>query len=253
MAPAMTGMVFDIRELTVHDGPGIRTTIFLKGCLLRCAWCHNPEGLSPVPQLMHGASGERLVGRSYTSKELAQVLNGLSPLLRDIGGVTFSGGEPLMQAAFVADTISRLNNLHITLGTSGFASEQDFRLVTDQCDLILFDLKLMDSEAHLYWTGQDNGRILQNLHVLSEMETPFIIRIPLVPGVTDTDENLGAIAAHLRLLPRIPRVELLPYNRAAGAKYAACGLEWPPRYREDQPVNAHLELFRNLDVEASIL
>ena len=96
----MTGVVFDIRELTVHDGPGIRTTVFLKGCLLRCARRHNPEGLSSAPQLLRGALGDRLVGRSYTSKELAQALNGLTPLLRDIGGVTFSGGEPLMQAAF---------------------------------------------------------------------------------------------------------------------------------------------------------
>ena len=86
----------------------------------------------------------------------------------------------------MADTISRLDDLHVALGTSGFASEQDFRLVAHQCDLILFDLKLMDPEAHLRWTGQDNERILQNLRVLSEMETPFIIRIPLVPGVTDT-------------------------------------------------------------------
>src|SRR5512138_3457869 len=100
MAEAMTGVVFDIRELTVHDGPGIRTTVFLKGCPLRCAWCHNPEGLSPAPQILRSAAGERLAGRSYTSAELARLLNRQAPLLRDHGGVTFSGGEPLMQAAF---------------------------------------------------------------------------------------------------------------------------------------------------------
>lgn len=252
MAQGMTGVVFDIRELTVHDGPGIRTTVFLKGCLLRCAWCHNPEGLSSAPQRMRSATGDRLTGRNYTSEELARILNNLAPLL-GAGGVTFSGGEPLMQAAFVADTIGRLDHLHVALGTSGFASEQDFRLVAGQCDLVLFDLKLLDSEDHLRWTGQDNGRILQNLHVLAGMETPFIIRIPLVPGVTDTEKNLGAIATHLSLLPRKPRVELLPYNRAAGAKYAACDMEWHPHYREDRPVNTRLELFRNMDVEASLL
>ena len=123
----MTGVVFDIRELTVHDGPGLRTTVFLKGCPLRCAWCHNPEGLSPNPQILRSAAGERVAGRNYTSVELATILNRQAPLLRENGGVTFSGGEPLMQAAFVADTIDRLEELHVTLDTSGYAPEQDFR------------------------------------------------------------------------------------------------------------------------------
>src|SRR5512136_1023838 len=101
MAAAMTGVVFDIQELTVHDGPGLRTTVFLKGCPLRCAWCHNPEGLSPAPETLRSRAGERLAGRSYSSVELATLLNRQAPLLGDHGGVTFSGGEPLMQAAFV--------------------------------------------------------------------------------------------------------------------------------------------------------
>jgi pyruvate formate lyase activating enzyme len=226
MAAAMTGMVFDIRELTVHDGPGLRTTVFLKGCPLRCAWCHNPEGFSPTPQILRRAAGERVAGRNYTSRELASILNRQAPLLRDIGGVTFSGGEPLMQAAFVADTIDRLEDLHVTLDTSGCAPEEDFRLVAAQCDLVLFDLKLMDAEAHRRWTGRDNQSILRNLEVLAGLGRSFVIRVPLAPGVTDTDENLRAIAAHVSALPARPRVELLPYNRAAGGKYAACGLAW---------------------------
>jgi pyruvate formate lyase activating enzyme len=253
MAAAITGVVFDIRELTVHDGPGIRTTVFLKGCPMRCAWCHNPEGLSPAPQTLHSTAGQRLVGREYTSVELATILNRQAPLLRDIGGVTFSGGEPLMQAAFVADTIGQLEDLHVTLGTSGFASEDDFRLVAGRCDLVLFDLKLMDADAHCRWTGQRNEPILRNLAVLSTLETPFIVRVVLVPGVTDTDENLRAMADCLSRLPAQPRVELLPYNRAAGGKYAACGLEWHPPCNEDAPVNANLEPFQNLHVEASLL
>ena len=249
---AMTGVVFDIRELTVHDGPGLRTTVFLKGCPLRCAWCHNPEGLSLAPQILRSTSGERLVGRRYTSIELASLLNRQAPLLRD-GGVTFSGGEPLMQAAFVADTIDRLAGLHITLGTSGHASEEDFRLVTGKCDLVLFDLKLINSGAHCRWTGADNEPILRNLATLAELGTPFVIRVPLVPGVTDTDENLHAIASHVSVLRGRPRVELLPYNRAAGGKYAACGLEWRPAFDETALPNANLKLFQELDVEASLV
>ncbi len=253
MAAPITGRVFDIRELTVHEGPGLRTTVFLKGCPLRCAWCHNPEGLSPAPEILRGAAGERQVGRSYTSVELAALLNRQAPLLRDAGGVTFSGGEPLMQAAFVADTIARLEALHVTLDTSGYAPEADFRAAVRQCDLVLFDLKLMDADAHRRWTGADNELILRNLAALAALGTPFLIRVPLVPGVTDTDENLRAIAAHVRSLPGPPRVELLPYNRAAGGKYAACGLEWRPAYDQSVPARANLKPFQDLQVEASLV
>src|SRR5512136_3086013 len=157
-----TGLTFNLQQFSTEDGPGIRTTVFMKGCPLRCAWCHNPEGLSPAPQVMRSATGERLAGRSHTSAELATLLNRQAPLLRDNGGVTFSGGEPLMQASFVADTIDRLEGLHVTLGTSGHATEEDFQKVARRCDLVLFDLKLADPEAHRRWTGVDNGPILRN-------------------------------------------------------------------------------------------
>ncbi len=252
MTPPLTGVVFDLRELTVHDGPGIRTTVFLKGCPLRCAWCHNPEGLSPSPQTLQGTSGGRRVGQGYSSTELATLLNRQAPLLRDKGGITFSGGEPLMQAAFVAEVIDQLQGLHVTLDTSGYGTEEDFRLLAGKCDLVLFDLKLMDAEAHRRWTGVDNQPILRNLALLASMETGFVIRVPLVPGVTDTAENLRAMARQVSTLPRRPRVELLPYNRAAGGKYAACGLEWRPGFDETMAVQADLKPFQELNVEASM-
>ena len=253
MAAAVTGVVFDIRELTVHDGPGIRTTVFLKGCRLRCAWCHNPEGLSPEPGWMRSASGDRLVGQSYSSTELAAILNRQAPILREVGGVTFSGGEPLMQADFVAETIDQLDGLHVTLGTSGFASEEDFRRVVRRCDLVLFDLKLMNPEAHLRWTGQANDCILKNLSLLNESTTPFVIRVPLIPGITDTDENMNAVVVHVKMLSRCPRVELMPYNPAAGGKYAACGLEWRPGFDETRPVDDHLETFSKNGIQAWLI
>lgn len=249
----MKGMVFDIRELTIHDGPGVRTTVFLKGCPLRCAWCHNPEGLSPTPQVMRGATGQRRVGTSYTSADLAAILNRQAPLLQEIGGVTFSGGEPLMQAAFVADTIARLKDLHVTLDTSGYAPQDDFLMVVRQCDLVLFDLKLMDAEVHRHWTGCDNQPILRNLAALVAAKIPLVVRVPLIPGVTDSDENLRAIAVHVSSLPEPPRVELLPYNRAAGGKYAASDVPWRPAYDEDAPLRANLEPFESLKLQASLL
>ncbi len=252
MAAPMTGLVFDIRELTIHDGPGLRTTVFLKGCPLRCAWCHNPEALSPAPQVLRSATGERLVGRTYTSSELASLLNRQAPLLRGHGGVTFSGGEPLFQAAFVADTIDRLQDLQVTLDTSGYASTEDFYRVVAKCDFVLFDLKLIDPEAHRRWTGADNEPILRNLATLGELGIPFIIRVPLVPGVTDTDDNLRAVARRVSTLPHRPRLELLPYNRAAGGKYAACGLDWRPGFDESVASEPKLNLFHEFNLEASL-
>jgi pyruvate formate lyase activating enzyme len=253
MAAAVKGVVFDIRELTVHDGSGIRTTVFLKGCALRCAWCHNPEGLWAEPEMLRSASGERWVGQVYSSTELAAVLNRQAPLLRQVGGVTFSGGEPLVQAAFVAETIDQLEGVHVTLGTSGFAPEGDFRLVLRRCNLVLFDLKLMDATAHARWTGQDNQPILHNLDILDASGVPYTIRVPLVPGVTDTDENLRAMASRVKQLAGGPKVELLPYNPAAGAKYAACGLEWRPDFDERKPVNPGLSHFLDQGIEATQL
>ena len=246
----MSGVVFDIREMSIHDGPGIRTTVFLKGCPLRCAWCHNPEGLASAPQILRGANGERVAGRRYTSDELAGLLNRQASLLRENGGITFSGGEPLMQAEFVAEIIDRLEDLHVTLDTSGYASEEEFRLVAAKCDLVLFDLKLVDAAAHRHWTGADNAPILRNLAALTGSGTPFIIRVPLVPGVTDTDENLRSLAYRVSVLPGHPHVELLPYNRAAGGKYAACDLDWRPAFDESVAPNAKLKVFQEFNVEA---
>ena len=242
MKASVTGVVFDIRELTIHDGPGLRTTVFLKGCPLRCAWCHNPEGRSREPQVLHGPNGDRVAGRSYRADELANLLNRQAPLLID-GGVSFSGGEPLMQADFLEGVLERLEGLHVVLGTTGFAPAEDFLRVVRRCNLVLFDLKLIEPEAHLRWTGAHNQYDPGQPARLADLGVAYLIRAPLVPGVTDTEANLRAIARHVRELPGRPRVELLPYNRAAGGKYAACGLEWRPDYDETVPCRTDLRPF----------
>ena len=292
-----TGIVFDIRKFSIHDGPGIRTTVFFKGCPLRCSWCHNPESQSSKPEQVYWeercikcqaciaacpqnaihwdgnriitdagkcvlsgacvescyAEARQIAGHAMTvAQVMSEIKADLAFFDQSGGGVTFSGGEPLMQAAFLAETIERLEDLHVTLDTSGYAPAEDFRLVAGRCDLVLFDLKLMDPEAHRRWTGVDNEPILRNLAELAGLGTPFVIRVPLVPGVTETTENLGAIARRVSALPGPPRVELLPYNRAAGGKYAACGLEWKSAYNEDAPINANLNPFEDLNVEASL-
>jgi pyruvate formate lyase activating enzyme len=247
------GIVFDVREFTVHDGPGIRTTVFLKGCPLRCTWCHNPEGLQMAPQVMRSTAGERLVGRGYEAEELAAILVGQADVLRlNGGGVTFSGGEPLMQAGFVAEVIDRLGGMHVVLDTSGFADAEDFSRVVERTDLVYFDLKLIDGEAHRRWTGQDNGPILRNLALLEQLARPFVARVPLVPGVTDTEDNLAAVASALALTPTLVEVQLLPYNRAAGGKYAACGMTFEPGFDEEREPNIDLGPFRREGIRVRV-
>lgn len=250
----LTGVVFDIKEFAVHDGPGVRVTVFLKGCSLRCSWCHNPEGLSPKPQLMHGSAGKRMAGQVFTSAELAARLNSQADLLRAAeGGVTFSGGEPLAQAAFLAEVIDHMSDLHVLLDTSGHAAEGDIRMVASRSDLVYFDLKLIDTVEHRRHTGDGNEGILRNLRALSTMKVPFVVRVPLIPGVTDTEENLTGIARTVKGLSGLQRVDLLPYNHAAGAKYAACGMTYQPTFEESRPLNAGMDIFKAAGVEARVV
>jgi pyruvate formate lyase activating enzyme len=242
-----TGIVFDIKEFAVHDGPGIRTTVFLKGCPLDCSWCHNPEGKSGQPQVMRSLAGERVAGRWFTSAELASRLNLQAEILKaNEGGVTFSGGEPLQQAEFLLEVISQLDGLHVLLDTSGFGSQARFYGLLERSDLVYFDLKLIDESLHRTHTGRSNRVILRNLRLLSRSGVPFVIRVPLIPGVTDTDENLQAIATTVHRLQGLQRVDLLPYNPVAGGKYAAAGMAFLPKYNPEQPVNRNTTFFEEL-------
>lgn len=247
------GIVFDIREFTIHDGPGIRTTVFLKGCPLRCAWCHNPEGQSRVPEIMRSPLGARLVGREYTSSDLAAIIRRQSTILSmNGGGVTFSGGEPLAQATFLIDVIGRLKGVHVLLDTSGFASEDDFKSVVSRCSMVYFDLKIIDPREHRRYTGLDNVQILRNLLLLSSLQIPYVIRVPLVPGVTDTHGNLESIAGSVKNLPGLVRVDLLPYNRAAGGKYSPLGKQFTTLFDENLPVNATRVPFEQAGIPVQI-
>ncbi len=250
----LEAVVFDIVELAVHDGPGIRTTVFMKGCLLSCSWCHNPEGLSVVPQVITTPVGDRVSGDIYTPEELAIILNKQAQILRaNEGGVTFSGGEPLLQAEFIIKVIDLLDDIHVIIDTSGYASEEDFRKVVEKSDLVLFDLKLIDEGLHLKYTNVSNKGILHNLTVMSTMNTPYIIRIPFIPGVTDRDENLSAIAEKIKHLPGLQRVELLSYNKTAGAKYKSAGLKFNPRFDEQQEVNMNTKIFEQAGLDVYVM
>ena len=157
-----------------------------------------------------------------------------------------------MQAEFVAEVIDLLSDVHILLDTSGYGSKHNFQKLVDRSDLVFFDLKLIDRVAHQHYTGCDNDLILNNLQILSASGKPFVIRVPLVPGVTDTDENLASIARTVCGLPGLVRVDLLPYNKAAGSKYQYAGMEFKPDYDETRPLNINTMLFEQSGVKVCV-
>lgn len=267
----MTGTVFDIKEFSIHDGPGPRVTVFLKGCPLRCLWCHNPEGLRREPQLLWKeslcvqcgrcrtpcdhpdckgldrcrhqctAGALTLAGSTWDVQSLAKKLRGYERMLSSMGGgITLSGGEPLYQPEFTAALLEALSGMHRAVQTSGYASESVFRRVLERTEYVMMDVKLADPGQHLRYTGVDNAPILRNLRILQESGKPHLLRTPLIPGITDTEENLKAIA---QLAGDSP-VELLSYNPFAGAKYAQLGMDYPlGEPGQADPVD--LSLFKN--------
>jgi len=250
------GTIFDIKEMAVHDGPGLRTTVFFKGCPLRCCWCHNPEGLSPEPQLMHNDTrclhcGRCLSpceheecqpfghclhvcpencltvsGRIVTSEKLAEELISSAEIMGDsFGGFTFSGGEPLYQPDFLLETAALLQDYHLCIETSGCTDSSTFLRILDVLDFVIMDIKLVDDALHRQYTGASNRVILSNFKLLQQSGIPHLIRTPLIPGITDTEENLSAISGLLGGAPW----EKLPYNQMAGAKYKLLDMEYPLR------------------------
>ncbi len=249
----MTGTIFDIKEMAVHDGPGIRTTVFFKGCPLRCVWCHNPEGLSFEPQLMYKdarcinckncqrecnhdecktfgrcihACPENCLeisGKKVTAKVLAEELKKSADVLGDdFGGFTFSGGEPLAQFEFLLELVEELKGYHLCIETSGYVSSEIFKSVINKLDFIIMDIKFADTDLHKKYTGVGNEQILKNFEILKDCGKPYIIRTPLIPNITDTKENLDVIKEIIGK----SEWEKLPYNAMAGAKYKMLGIEY---------------------------
>lgn len=221
----MKGRIFEIREFTLHDGPGPRTTVFLQGCPLRCRWCHNPEGL------------EFGGGREITDGEVAdEVLRTADFLVMSGGGVTLSGGEPLAQAEFASAVIERIRALEPRLThaieTSGFAVADDYRKVVSKADLVYQDIKFPDLDGYRRWTGVDATVIFENVKWLKSSRVPFIARVPCIPGVNDSRESKSAIARLIDGARNCRGVEFLPYNRLAGAKYAKLGRTYSPGFDE---------------------
>lgn len=244
----MEGMVFDIQRFSVHDGPGIRTTVFMKGCPLRCAWCHNPEGLDPRPQVQFIAEecigcgycqGSRVlenapkcpagalkqVGERYESRVLLEKVLADREFYGSDGGVTFSGGECLLQADFVAEMLRLIKAQGVTtaVDTCGCVPWGNLEKTLAFCDTYLYDIKCADAELHRRFTCRDNGLILDNLKKLARTGANIWIRVPVIPDFNDNEIQMDRIAA-IAAAANPKRVTLIPYHTLGKSKYATLGL-----------------------------
>ncbi len=237
----MNGIVFDIRRYAVHDGPGIRTTVFLKGCPLRCFWCHNPESQTPSIGFINkrrtlDGSEEWLatpVGREMTTDEvMKEIVRDRLYYEESKGGVTFSGGEPLMQHRFLLELLQLCHEegIHTAVDTSGYANPEVFTRIAEATDLLLFDIKTIDEQCHYETTGQSNQIILNNLSSLDVPNMELIIRIPLIPGINDGINSLTDTIQFLKTIRQpVRRVDFLPFHRLGQHKYEALGLSPSPK------------------------
>lgn len=256
----MRAMIFDVVRASFVDGPGIRTTVFFKGCNLRCAWCHNPESQSPNPQMLfyenkctgcgkckekcphslescelcgkcalycpHDA--RKICGREYTVDEvMCEIRKDRSFYESSEGGVTFSGGECMLQIDFLEELLKKCktNGIHTAVDTAGHVPFEHFERILPYTDLFLYDVKCFDSDKHKRYTGVGNERILDNLQRLLALKKSVWVRIPIIPTVNDSEEELLNIKAFLDSCGSPERIELLPYHALGEHKYAALGID----------------------------
>ena len=267
------GKIFNIMKYSIHDGPGIRTTVFFKGCPLNCQWCHNPESQGFGQELMYRpercvgcgqcleicpsgatistegkleylrdnciACGECCSACHAEVRELVAKTMTVSEVMAEIekdvifydesgGGVTFSGGEAMMQPEFLLELLRscRKKEIHTVVETCGFVSLESLKLICAYVDLFLYDIKLMDSRKHQDVTGVPNELILSNLRWLSEHHQQVIVRVAIIPGINDYEENLRQLGEFVSSLKRVTEIHCLPYHKAGVDKYQRLGLEY---------------------------
>ena len=230
---ATVGRIFDIQRFSLHDGPGIRTIVFFKGCPLRCRWCCNPEGQDwQAHTLEMPGKPPKQMGRDVTAQEVMEtVLRDMPYYARSGGGLTLSGGEALGQPDFARALLQLAHEAGINtcIETTGYAPREVILSVLPHVDTVLMDIKHMDAQKHEAHTGKRNDLILENARLIAAHASELIIRVPVIPGFNDTDKEIRAIAAFAKCLPGVQRLHLLPYHRLGQDKYEALGREYALR------------------------
>lgn len=233
------GLIFSVKRYSIHDGPGIRVTFFMKGCPLSCWWCHNPEGISDLPEIIgevHRIGDKEFrkneeAGRYYSVDEVIGILEKDRIFINESkGGVTFSGGEPLSQSGFLSEALKSCkgDGYHTAVDTSGYSSPEDFMTIIPYTDLFLFDIKHLDDQKHVECTGVSNARILDNFRMILDSGTDMFVRIPVIPGYNDNDDHIKRLreflteskSAHLK------KINLLPFHKVGQSKYRKLGIPY---------------------------
>ena len=241
----LTGTIFDIQHFSVNDGPGIRTTVFFKGCPLRCLWCHNPESYIADTQIMFHeelcvqcgmcktdislcpTGAKKIVGRKVTVDDvLSEVLEDAHFYQTSGGGMTLSGGEPMAQPAFALALAksAKERGLHVCMETSGFCNAESLQEIQPFIDLFLFDYKATGNEDHLAFTGVSQERILQNLYMLDTLGADIILRCPMIPEHNITEEHVAGIIDVARKLSHLKEIHLEPYHNIGVSKRVGLGM-----------------------------
>lgn len=227
---SVKGRIFDIQRFSTHDGPGIRTIVFLKGCALRCRWCCNPESQSYDIETMMQNGKPKTMGKDVSVSEvLGEVLRDRPYYNRSGGGVTLSGGESLLQPDFAVALLTECkeNGINTAIETTGFASADVIKRFLPYLDTVLMDIKHINSEKHKEFTGQSNERILENARLIAENAKKLIIRVPVIPGFNDTVAEIADIAKFASGLNGVDEIHLLPYHNMGRDKYTGLGRDYP--------------------------
>ena len=223
------GRIFNIQRFSIHDGPGIRTIVFFKGCFMRCAWCCNPESQGREIETLIEGGKEKTVGKDvYVSDIMSEVLLDMPYYRRSGGGITLSGGEVLCQADFAAALLSasKEEGLHTAVESAASSSFSEIEKILPYLDLYLMDIKHINSAKHKEYTGVGNERILENAKKIAESGVELIIRTPVIPGFNDTAEEIRQISHFAKTLPGVREHHLLPYHRLGQDKYAGLGRKY---------------------------
>ena len=243
-----TGRIFDIQRFSVHDGPGVRTIVFLKGCFLRCKWCCNPESQRYDVETMTVGGQEKIMGRDVTVEEIVDVVEkDRIYYRRSGGGLTLSGGECLAQPEFAAAILKACHErgINTAIESTGFAAFEKIEMLLPHLDLFLMDIKHINSEKHKAYTTQSNELILENAKKIAQRAKELIIRVPVIPGFNDTESEIRDIALFAKGLQTVKELHLLPYHRLGEVKYEGLGRNYEMKNAELIP-SGHIERLKGV-------